>query len=329
MRFIYLKTIIIIFFTVNYGFAQVLTYETEFDLGDDGSIEKLLFYDKFNGEFEKTEFTNFLVVHGADTLSFENDEVWVVNPGLNKFNDELIDDRVGIINHKGKYYLILTGFQYGCCRVKTTILEWTGNALIEHFNQEFEVKETPIINNERYLVGDYAFSQAYGNEDDDYHFYTFFPTEYRLFSDSFSIDKKLTQEKNLTHPLIEKYVDVYSAALVKVAITGQTFLVSKKFEQSLKNRAFGVLSLIELPDEYFDRFNNNELRIIRNEIFAYNGYDFKSTDLKKYFGSKGWYKPTNKSSEDISSELTIIEKYNIDKIKQIEKERLVKPNQSP
>ena len=319
MKLKYLKILLIVFLTSKFGFAQVLTHKTEFDLGNDGSIEKLLFYDKFNGEFEKTEFTNFLVISGTDTLSSENEEVWVENPELNKFTDEIIDNRVGIIKDKGKYYLILTGFQYGCCRVKTTILEWNGNSLIEHFNEEFEVKETPIINNKRYLVGDFTFNQGYGNEDGDFHFYTFYPTEYRSFSDNFVVDKKLTQEKNLIHPRIEKFVDVYSAVLVNVTITDQTFLISKQFEQSLKDREFGVLSLIKLPDEYFQKFDKKELRIIRNEIFAYNGYDFNSPDLKKYFESKDWYKPTNKSSEEINNELTNIERHNIDKIRQIEK----------
>jgi len=275
------KILLLVFFIPKIGFAQVLTHKTEYDLGNDGSIEKLFFYDKFDGEFEKTEFTNFHVVSGTDTFSFKNEEVWVVNPDINKFTDKSIDNRVGIINYKGKYYLILTGFQYGCCRVKTTILEWTGNSLIEHFNEEFEVKETPIINNKRYLVGDFTFNQGYGNENGDFHFNTFYPTEFRSFSDNFAVDKKLTQEKNLIHPRIEKFVDVYSAVLVKVTITNQTFLISKQFEQSLKDREFGVLSLIKLPDEYFQKFDKKELRIIRNEIFAYNGYDFNSPDLKK------------------------------------------------
>lgn len=319
MKYKNFKILLLIFLVSKFGFAQVLTHQTEYDLGNDGSIEKLLFYDKFNGEFEKTEFTNFCVISGTDTLSSENKEVWVENPELNKFTNEIIDNRVGIIKDKGKYYLILTGFRYGCCRVKTTILEWTGNSLIERFNREFEVKETPIIDNKRYLVGDFSFSESYGNEDSDYHFYSFYPTEYRSFSENFTVDKKLTQEKNLVYPKVENFIDVYSATLVKENITNQTFMISEKFEQSLKDREFGILSLIELPGEFFQNFDKEKLKIIRNEIFAYNGYNFNSPDLKKYFETKHWYKPTNITLEEIGKKLTNIEKYNIEQIKKIEK----------
>ena len=58
---------------------------------------------------------------------------------------------------------------------------------------------------------------------------------------------------------------------------------------------------------------------MRNELFAYYGYNFNSEDLKKYFSNKPWYKPTDMSSEEIAKQLSDIEKHNIQKIKEKEK----------
>lgn len=40
-----------------------------------------------------------------------------------------------------------------------------------------------------------------------------------------------------------------------------------------------------------DDLNKEELRICRNYLFAKNGYDFKSADLKTYFNQFAWYIP--------------------------------------
>ena len=57
-----------------------------------------------------------------------------------------------------------------------------------------------------------------------------------------------------------------------------------------------------------------ELRLIRNEIFARKGYVFKSSDLQKYFESKEWYVPNNNNQIILSKN----EKSNIDLIRKIE-----------
>ena len=314
------KILLLIFLISKFGFAQVLTYQTEYDLGNDGSIEKLQFFDKFAGEYEKTEFTSLCIINGDDTISVENnDDVWVINPNLISYTDEVIDDRIGVIKCNEKCYLLLTSFQYGCCLNKTTIYEWTGTSLKEIFDQDFEVGKTPVIDSNRYLVGNYTFSESYGDEKSDFYFISFFPTEYRLFSDSLKVDKKITQEKNQIYPTIENTVDVYSAVLVKVNVTNQTFMISQKLEKSLRDREFGIISLVKLTDEYFQKLDKNKLRIMRNELFAYHGYSFRSQDLKKYFETKPWYKPTDKTSTDIVGEFSDIEKYNIDKIIKVEK----------
>lgn len=59
--------------------------------------------------------------------------------------------------------------------------------------------------------------------------------------------------------------------------------------------------------------SSEELRIMRNEIFARHGYIFVSGDLQEYFMQKPWYKPSTKTVR-----LNSIEQYNILLIEQQE-----------
>lgn len=61
--------------------------------------------------------------------------------------------------------------------------------------------------------------------------------------------------------------------------------------------------------------SKSELRILRNEIYARHGYIFKSQDLRDYFSTKSWYSPRY---DDVSSQLSTIEKKNVEFIKKHE-----------
>lgn len=61
--------------------------------------------------------------------------------------------------------------------------------------------------------------------------------------------------------------------------------------------------------------SKQELRIMRNEIYARRGYIFKSKDLREYFSKQTWYIP---QYEDVTSFLTPIELENIEFIKKHE-----------
>ena len=58
----------------------------------------------------------------------------------------------------------------------------------------------------------------------------------------------------------------------------------------------------ELTKEMLSNYNKEQLRIIRNEIFARYGYIFKSNDLKKYFGQQSWYDPKRENVDKYLSE---------------------------
>jgi len=63
--------------------------------------------------------------------------------------------------------------------------------------------------------------------------------------------------------------------------------------------------------------NTNELRLLRNEIFARRGYIFTSNDLREYFSKFDWYEPTF-GADEIDVKLSDVDNNNIRLIKSIE-----------
>jgi hypothetical protein len=55
-------------------------------------------------------------------------------------------------------------------------------------------------------------------------------------------------------------------------------------------------------------YSINELDIMRNEIFADYGYNFKSEKWQEYFSQFSWYKP---KYDNVDDQLTEIDKHNI------------------
>jgi len=58
------------------------------------------------------------------------------------------------------------------------------------------------------------------------------------------------------------------------------------------------------------------LKIMRNEIFARYGYQFKTKDMADYFGAKDWYVP---QYDDVTARLTETERINVALIQELEK----------
>lgn len=67
-------------------------------------------------------------------------------------------------------------------------------------------------------------------------------------------------------------------------------------------------------DELVNMSQEN-LRIMRNEIYARHGYIFQKEDMKQYFNAKSWYRPSNSNVNNLLSE---IEKQNIALIRRYE-----------
>ncbi|WP_422348792.1 YARHG domain-containing protein [Flagellimonas sp.] len=65
-------------------------------------------------------------------------------------------------------------------------------------------------------------------------------------------------------------------------------------------------------------FDQEYLRILRNTIFAVNGYIFKSKDMKDYFSEKPWYDPRYNNVNHLLSEVQL---KNLCVIQEVEKEK--------
>ena len=63
---------------------------------------------------------------------------------------------------------------------------------------------------------------------------------------------------------------------------------------------------------------SKELAIARNEIFARHGYIFSDKDLRAYFYSKPWYRPTTPASEFNFGCLSALETANVELIQEYE-----------
>ncbi len=74
------------------------------------------------------------------------------------------------------------------------------------------------------------------------------------------------------------------------------------------------LSLTFLPDEVLKTRSKEELRLLRNEVYARKGYVFKNQNLNNYFKGRLWYKP----NPNIALSFTDQEKKYISRIKDLE-----------
>lgn len=75
----------------------------------------------------------------------------------------------------------------------------------------------------------------------------------------------------------------------------------------------------ELARDELTDFNTEELRLIRNEIYARHGYINKTPELYDYFTKQPWYKPIYNDELFVYNSFTEIEKKNVELIKEIEK----------
>ncbi|MBM4178104.1 MAG: YARHG domain-containing protein [Ignavibacteria bacterium] len=80
-------------------------------------------------------------------------------------------------------------------------------------------------------------------------------------------------------------------------------------------------SIYSLSEEDLHGYTKEELKIMRNEILARHGQIFTAADLKKHFKAQSWYEP---SSDDVSYDLSYIERENIELISEAEKRGFTK-----
>lgn len=108
---------------------------------------------------------------------------------------------------------------------------------------------------------------------------------------------------------------------VEALYNGMNPFSGKEYQEYLKQEAdrdnvnYDWLSTREVTPADLENKSKEELRIMRNWIYAKHGYIFKSQDLADYYSQFPWYKPT---SSNVSSQLNKIEKSNIEAIQAYE-----------
>ncbi|MGD8782697.1 MAG: YARHG domain-containing protein [Ignavibacteria bacterium] len=101
---------------------------------------------------------------------------------------------------------------------------------------------------------------------------------------------------------------------VNISDSGYLFEFSKK-EFSNEERLFPNASEKILSESELLNLTSDDLAIMRNEIFASKGYEFKTDRFKSYFAEQKWYDP---KFETVENELTKTEIANIKIIKYVE-----------
>ena len=93
-------------------------------------------------------------------------------------------------------------------------------------------------------------------------------------------------------------------------------LPQRKFKYNPKAGTYPQSSTRTLIEKDVENMKNEELRLMRNEIYARHGYSFKLADMREHFDKLDWYMPT---AVDITNALTKLEKNNAELIKRYEK----------
>jgi hypothetical protein len=88
-----------------------------------------------------------------------------------------------------------------------------------------------------------------------------------------------------------------------------------KLLEALESEARELLSRSEIDPDDLQGLFIEDLRVLRNEIYARHGRVFKDAELQKYFAAQPWYKPDPEFTDDKLSELEL---KNIATIKQAE-----------
>jgi hypothetical protein len=107
-----------------------------------------------------------------------------------------------------------------------------------------------------------------------------------------------------------KKIFIFIFLIVGNILWGQDLL-----NKTVKNGDISLLDKLITIDQLLN-FNKNDLRIIRNTIFAKYGLKFNSIDLQNHFSQFQWY---NGVKANVDNELTSIDKKNIELIQNIEK----------
>lgn len=220
---------------------------------------------------------------------------------------------------KNRTILVIFGYTYASSPPNLLIVELTHGNVKPLYNDLFELQELIDLdqNNIKELIGYKFYGEGCCYNDSISQGLTYMPYHIlKLVDDSIITDTTLSEQYNL-----ENYVGYfgldYDQDMRYLTIYPKVDYDFRPYFYFEKYRKYPETSIRYLKRNELLNMNKNTLRLMRNEIFAFHGYKFNSPDLKDYFSSQDWYKP---SGNDVNSRLNKYEIANINLIKSIENE---------
>ena len=116
-------------------------------------------------------------------------------------------------------------------------------------------------------------------------------------------EETVTEENTNT---VEEPITETSQEFIEESQEGEPVSEEASSEENniqVNNDNYDLIVLDKVYDEvinrgneaYLNNFSSEELAIIRNTLYAKNGYKFKKKIYQEYFGEKSWYNPTTSS----------------------------------
>jgi len=304
-----------------YKIFETLAY----DIDKDNVLDTIEIYkiEEWNdpGDFHKIEIKlssnkNYEIYNTGDWMRFENEELTKIPNKLNSKNILITE----IANNRE--ILIIEGYSFASTPGKLTILGLDNGNISPLFQSNFHLLSVEDIDRDdiKDIIGWNYYSEFFGYSDsisigNGYRPYYVL----KISNDTIEVDTAASEIYNF-----ENYIGFFGLAfdIDGRYLTIQTNVFNDNapdfapyfyFE---KYREHPETSLRFLDINDLDSYSKNELRIIRNEIFAFHGYKFNSQDLNDYFTKFDWYKPLDKV--DIEKRLNKYERANIKLIKELE-----------
>jgi hypothetical protein len=187
------------------------------------------------------------------------------------------------------FILVLGGFEKSQKHYKLGIWRHEGDAIIIEIYKKLGLRP----------VGDAINPDVrFASNPDDYFIYE----EYVPYEEWLS-ETQTFENESLNH---------FDISLVTENKASQIKIDTNKY---LANGQYKIASCRQITNNDLTGLSKQELRLIRNEIFARYGYQFKSIDLQKHFSRMSWY---HGHATNVDTYLTDIEKNNIKLIRKFE-----------
>lgn len=219
---------------------------------------------------------------------------------------------------KGRVLLLIDGYGYASSPQKYTIIDINEQNPKNLTFEQFDLEKIEDLDNDgvKELIGRNYYSECYKDYDSISSICSYAPFfVYGYQNDAFIVNDSLTAEYNY-----KNYVGYFGNSdpndRYEIVTPNYKYRNSMNpFFLNMVGRKLPESSLRYLRTDELLNFSKSDLRLIRNEIFAFHGYVFESDDLKEYFNQQSWYKPIGK---EVTKSLNKFEKQNIELISSLE-----------